>query len=469
MTSPETALVIGGGVAGLAAAWRLAEAGVRVWLVERAPRLGGLVETERPVPSVILEHGADAVLADKPGGMDTLRALGLAEGLVVGGRAPKRAFVARGDALVPMPPGLFAFERKALLSMLRTPLLSPRAKLRLGLELLTPRSDAPDESVASFFARRLGPDVEAALVAPMVRGIFGAESSVLGVRSVFPKLAAMEDGWGSVGLALLLAPRAPRGHGLLSLAQGMDAIPAALATHAARAGAKLATGLGARSLARTPRAVRVTLDDGSTIDADAAVIASDVETAARLVAPLSSTLGDELDGIDATDAEVVSLVYARRAIDHPLDGTGFVVEGTDRRTVACTFASEKWHGRAPEDRAVFRCVLRRDATLSERDLVEAAHEELRVVLSIADRPSITRIRRRRRALPVYGVGHRERIARSRGAAADIGRVALAGNYLGGVGVPDAISAGLGAASALLGEGAHVEAVAAEPPRAAARA
>jgi oxygen-dependent protoporphyrinogen oxidase len=449
VSAPATTVaVIGGGVAGLAAAWDLAKRGVSTVLLERSPRLGGLVETERPLPGVVLEHGADAVLADKPGGMTVLRELGLDAKLVRSGRAPRRAFVSTDGRLVPMPAGLFAFERRALFTMMTSPLLSPAAKLRLVVEPLGMRSSDPDESVASFFRRRLGAEVEEKLVAPMIRGIYGAPTDALGVRSVFPKLAGMEDRFGSVGLALLFTERSPRGAGLVALSGGMESIPHALAAAATERGARVRLGAGARSFSRRAGGFRIDLEDGSSLDAEGVLIATELSTAARLLAPLDGALASELAEIRATDAEVVSLAYPRAEVGHPLDGTGFVVGEPGRATLACTFASEKWDGRAPEGLAVFRSVLSGAPELGERDLVAAAHAELRALLGVRGEPTLTRVRRRRAALPLYGVGHRERIASVRARAEALGAIALAGNYLGGVGVPDAISSGLAASAAL---------------------
>lgn len=438
-------VVIGGGVAGLGAAHRAMTDGHDVIVLEGSARVGGLVESERLDEGVLLEHGADALLADKVGGADTLHALGLGGAVARHGEAPRQAFVHREGRLVPMPAGLFTFERKALGTMLQTPLLPLRAKLRLLVEPLVPRGATPDESVEAFFARRLGADVERELVAPMLRGLYGAPTSTLGVRAVFPKLAGMEDRFGSVGLALLFAERAPRGRGLVALRDGMESIPRAFA---AQLGERVQRGARVRELERRAHGWRITMHDGARLEADAVVVATDVSTAARLLAPVAPSLSDELASIGSTDAEVVSLGFARSDVEHPLDGTGFVEGGARNQTLACTFASAKWEGRAPSSMAVFRTVLRGQPALADRDLVTLAHEELQPILGLRGRPRFVRTRRRHRALPVYGVGHAQLAARLRAAAHALGPLALAGNYLDGVGVPDAITSGRRAIEAL---------------------
>lgn len=444
MSEPEV-VVVGAGVAGLAAAWALGRAGRSVLVLERSGRVGGLVETEITPDGLVFEHGADGVLSSKPGGMPVLQALDLAGSLAPKGRAPKRAFVWTEAGLLPMPGGLFSFERRALATMMSSPLLSARAKLRLALEPLVPRQALPDEPVASFFARRLGPEAEARLCAPMVRGIYGAESSEVGVRAVFPTLASYEDRFGSVGVALAIAPRSPRGAGLVSPSGGMKAIPERLAE---RCRARIVLGRGVASLERRPGRIAARLDDGSTLEAGALVVATDVGTAARLAAPLSAPLAELLGDVRATDVEVVTFAFPRAAVSHRLDGTGFVVARAGVETLATTFASEKWSGRAPDGVAIFRSVLRgaRDAT--EAELARMALAELRSAVGVEGAPIVTRVRRRPRALPVHGVGHGARTARALALAGEVGRFAIAGNYLSGVGVPDAIQSGIEAAAAV---------------------
>jgi oxygen-dependent protoporphyrinogen oxidase len=446
-------VVLGGGVAGLAAAWGLSLAGVEVILLERAERLGGLVESERTPEGALLEHGADGLLADKVGGHEVLVALGLEGSIVRGGRAPKRAFVTDADRLVEMPGGLFAFERRAMWTMLASPLLSARAKLGLLVEPLHRASREGDESVRAFFERRMGPEVADKLVAPMVHGIFGAPASDVGMRSVFPKLASMESRFGSLGLALLLARRAPRGHGLVSLAGGMDSLPRALADAAARAGARIETGRGARSIVRDGSGAAVVLDDGAALRASHVVVATGVRAASRLLERAAPDAAALLSDVGASDAEIVSFVGPRSMVDHPLDGTGLVVSHDPTRaraTLACTFASEKWHGRAPEGTVVLRSVLRGEHARSETELVALAREELRDLVGLRGTPTSTHVRRRREALPVYAVGHADRVARLHAALEASKIVSVAGNHLRGVGVPDAIATGLEAARSLSG-------------------
>ena len=167
-------------------------------------------------------------------------------------------------------------------------------------------------------------------------------------------------------------------------------------------------------------------------------------------------LAGELAAIPHVDADVVTLAYDRGAVSHPLDGTGHVVATPGARTRACTWASRKWHARAPEGAVLFRSVV--DARgASDRDAIELARIELEPLLDIRGRPRLTRIRRRRAALPVPSVGHGERRARIAAHTQALDGLCLAGSAAGGVGVPDCLASGAAAVATLLGPARSLEA------------
>lgn len=435
-------VVVGGGVAGLAATWTLRKRGVEVILLERTDRVGGLVETERE-GDWVLEHGADGFLSGKADMLGRLDRLGLADELLRGGDAPRTAFVAGARGFEPLPSSLFRFERRAILELLRSRLLSFPAKLRLLLEPLIPRSSG-DLSVARFVARRLGSEVADRIIEPMLRGVYGAPAAELGVLGAMPKLAQLERRYGSLGAALFLAPRNQTLGGLVTLRGGMESVPRALARDVA-ASLRLGVDASAIHLERDGR-VRVQSATDGALEADGLVLACPAHVSARLLAPHDADLGAELAGIRSSDVDVVSLGYAPAAISTPLDGTGFLVDpALGRSLVACTWSSRKWSGRAPESHVLLRCVVDGRGVPTD-ELAALARRELRDLMGVEAEPVLSRVRRRAQALPVYAPGHHERVESARIRARALG-VELAGNAYDGVGVPDCIASGAKAADA----------------------
>src|SRR5215472_18202950 len=92
--------IIGGGIAGLAAAYFLAGEPVRVTVFEGSPRLGGKLSAS-DVAGVPMDEGAEALLARRPEGIDLITATGLAGDLVPAGTTSSAIFT-RG-AMRPLP------------------------------------------------------------------------------------------------------------------------------------------------------------------------------------------------------------------------------------------------------------------------------------------------------------------------------------------------------------------------------
>ena len=196
--------VVGGGIAGLAAALRLLERSraegrpVAVTVLEADPVPGGKVRTDR-VDGLVIEQGPDSLVAQKPHGIALARRLGLGGELVGPGPAARRTYVVRDGRLWPMPEGFALGVPVSAAGLWRSPLFSWRGKLRASLEpLIPPRRDGEDESLASFLRRRLGREVAERLAAPLLAGIASGDPEQLSVRATFPQLVRLEREYGSL-------------------------------------------------------------------------------------------------------------------------------------------------------------------------------------------------------------------------------------------------------------------------------
>lgn len=444
--------VVGAGVAGLAAAWRLRRLLPEVELVvlERQQRVGGLIDTEHLPGGFLLEHGADCLLTTKPWGVAAVRELGLGDAIVVGSE-PRRAFVAANGRLHPLPPLFAGATPSSAIALAQSRLLGLRAKARLVIEPCVPcRRTAADESVADFVARRFGSGVLPALVDPLLRGVYGGATQELSAEACLPRLRAMERSAGGIVRGIRRARRARTRNPsplpeMVSLRDGMGSLPAAFAS---AVGDRLRLGVAVERLSRRGAGWRLDTSAGS-FDVDGIVLATPAWAAADLLEPLDRELAGELAAIRHVALDCVSLVWRRADVPHPLDGTGFVMAaGESRPTQACTWASRKWPGRAPEGWVVLRSVLRA-AQATDADLVALACTDLRDLLGVTRPPEIVRVRRLARATPIYEVGHLGRAAWILARAAALGTVALAGNAYGGIGIPDCVRSGEAAADRLV--------------------
>jgi oxygen-dependent protoporphyrinogen oxidase len=460
---PPHVVVVGGGVSGLAAAYRLVAGGARVTVLEAGGRLGGMLHTEH-ADGFVLERGADSVVAAKPATRELCEHLGVAGRLT--GPAVRGALVARGGQLRRLPAGLSGLMPTRLGPLATSRVLSARGLVRAALEPWQPApcDGAGDESLEAFVTRRLGREAYERLVEPLLTGIYAGDGGRLSVSATFPQLRAVEREHGSLVRGLRARSRAAAlpASPFLTLAGGMQELVDAL-EGALRASGRVEIRLHTPvRLVRAPQAaaeggaVVVALEHGGWLRADAVVVAAPAPRAAHVLAGVDAALAADLGAVPHGSTATVTLAFDRADVPHALDATGYVVPRVERRDVlACTFASSKWAGRAPAGAALFRVFAGgvHRAELVERDdaaLVALARAELAATLGVRAAPRLARVARWVRAMPQYELGHPELVARVARHLAARPWLALAGNAYAGVGIPDCIRSGQAAADRVLG-------------------
>ena len=443
-------VVVGGGIAGLAATYRLEALGADPTVVERDGLPGGKIRTER-VDGFVIEEAPDSFLARKERGIGLCEELGLDDELI--GRRPEnqRTFVRRGRGLHLLPEGLTGMIPANLDALERTELLSREAKARFAMEPEVPALEGDgDESVASFVSRRFGREAYEALVEPLMTGIYGGDGEQLSLRSTFPQLRALELEHGSVLRGLTGGSASGGREPFLSLRSGMDRMVTRLVERLVRT--RVILGETAASVTRTPTGYALVLAGGETLGADALVLATPAHSTAEMVGALDPELAAAHAEIPYASSVVISLAFAD-GVTAP-DGYGYVVpqaEGSD--VLACTWTSQKWVSRAPEGAALVRVYAGRfggrDLTREADDeLVALARDELRLQEVVAE-PRLTRVHRWPRGMPQYVLGHPERLERIDELLTAHPGLALAGAAYRGVGIPDCIASGEGAAESVV--------------------
>jgi oxygen-dependent protoporphyrinogen oxidase len=474
--------IIGGGIAGLAAAYELelarkAGAAVEYTLFEAREQLGGCLASEI-VDGAVLERGPDSFLTEKPAAAELCRELGLGGALTPSNDAGRKTYIVVRNRLVPLPDGLMFLVPTKLIPTALTRLFSLSTKVRMGLELLLPpRPAGQDESVAALVERHFGREAVERLADPLLSGIFGGDSTRLSARTVLPRLVEMENAYGSLTLGMLAAHRkmrarakeASQGNGknggapratravFTALRGGMQQLIDAVTARLDPASLRLATAVS--SIEKTADGWRVEAG-GASQRFDAVIMASPAWAAAALLSPVDAVLAGELSGIPYSSSITVNLIYDEDQLGRLPDGFGFLVPGAEDRTMlACTFVHRKFLGRTPHGKVVLRAFLggMKNEGLqgaSDADLVATVRRELseilgEAVIPQAARPEHTQVSRWRRAMAQYAVGHQERRQRIAERMAALPGLRLAGNAYDGIGIPDCIRLGRQAARELI--------------------
>lgn len=450
----KRAVIVGGGISGLAAAHRLQELApdIEVRLFEAAPRLGGVLETVRQ-DGYLIERGADNFITNVPWGIDLCRRLGLGDQLLQTNHQHRHAFVVRRGRLHRIPEGFVIMAPSRIWPVVTTPILSPWGKLRMAWEYFVPkRREEGDESLASFVTRRFGRETYERLVQPLIGGIYTGDPEKLSVRATMPRFQDMERDHGSLIRAVWKQAAKQRsqmqgGSGarysmFMTLRDGISSLIDALAGKLPSGSVR--TGTPVTRLARDSSggwAVSVGGVHRETLHCDAVVLAPKATAASRLLAELHPQFARTLAEIPHASCSVVSLGYRREQISHAMDGFGFVVPRCEnRKVISGSFSSVKYPGRAPEGGALVRAFIGGElqpelAALPDDELTAIARDELGQLLGISGEPALVLISRYEQAMPQYYVGHGERVQQIEAGLKDLPGLFFTGNAFGGVGIP----------------------------------
>jgi protoporphyrinogen/coproporphyrinogen III oxidase len=489
-TTPHV-VVIGGGIAGLAAAFYLRDEPVRVTVLEGSPRLGGKLSAS-DVAGVSMDEGAEALLARRPEGIALIEATGLAADLVPAG-VTSSAIYTRGT-MRSLPRRQFMGVPADLDELAATGVVSAEAVARARTEPPRP-FEAADTSVTAYIGARLGVEVVDRLVDPLLGGVYAGRSEDLSFQATLAPLAAATRTHPTLTkAAAALLPPAPAPASTPSLAPTSTPTPTSASAPASTPSlpadnskkstpifVTLTTGLGAlpesvakasgadvrvnamvRELTRTPAGWRLTIGSAAApeyLDADAVILATPAGPSARLLGQVASQAAAQLAQIPYASMAIITLAF--RAGDFPeQQRSGYLVPAVDGRAVkAATFSTIKWPHLAraadPENPVhIVRCSVGRsgDVAVLQRDdddLAALAAAELAESIGITAQPVAHRVTRWGGGLPQYNVGHLDRVARIRQAVSEQPGLAVAGAAYDGVGIPACVATARSAADQVI--------------------
>ena len=444
-------MIVGGGIAGLAAAYFLRDSGASVTVLEGSPGIGGKLAVAEIVGHQV-DVGAEALLARRPEAIDLITELGLADHLVYPGTTTARIWT-RGT-FRSLPRRQFMGVPGDLAELEHSGIISPEGLARAREDAILPETKrAGDVSVASYVGARLGGEVVDRLVEPLLGGVYAGRPEQLSYEATLPALARAGRRSLTDAVSTLLPKNAGPGSPVFTtLKAGAGTLPAALAK---ASGANVRTKATVRDLARTGADGGWRLTVGPTIapeylDADAVVLALPARPASRLVAQLSGSgsASADLAAIDYASMAIVTLAYEPAAFPEPLAGSGYLVPAVDGRSVkAATFSTVKWPHLLSEQKDqlhLIRCSIGRigeEAVLQRDDaeLVSLAAADLAAATGVRGAPAASRVTRWGGGLPQYAVGHLDRVSRIRSWAAATGSLAVCGAAYDGIGVPACIA------------------------------
>lgn len=450
-------IVVGGGISGLATAFLLrrkgAETGIEldVTLLEKEERVGGKIWSIKE-EGYLCEWGPNGFLDSKPQTLNLCRDLAASERLLRSNDNARKRFIYTGGALNRLPENGPMF--------LKSGLISWPGKLRLAMEPFIPkRTDGADETLASFGRRRLGEEALQKLIAPMVSGIFAGNPETMSLRSCFPRIAELEDEYGSLIMAMIKMAKKKKQEAAQGKAVSSAAGPGGVLT-SFRGGIQeltdiLAEQLGPDSIV-TGQTVTALSKGGSTpwrlrtesvdIDADAVILASPAHATAGIVSGVDSAMAQVLDDILYASMTVVCFGYEQERIACDLNGFGYLIPKEEgMNTLGTLWDSSIFENRAPEGKVLLRSMLGGACfpdyvNLSDAEVMQRVRADLQATMGITAEPSFVRIFRHPQAIPQYTVGHAKRLSALKELTAAHPGLFLTGNSYRGIGLNDCAAA-----------------------------
>ncbi|MFF4840100.1 protoporphyrinogen oxidase [Streptomyces collinus] len=458
-TGSRHVVVVGAGVAGLAAAHRLLASGARVTVLEASGRVGGkLLPGE--IAGVRVDLGAESMLARRPEAVALAREVGLADRLQP--PATASASIWTRGALRPMPKGHVMGVPGTAAAL--AGVLSDEGLARIERDTDLPRTEVGDDvAVGAYVAARLGREVVDRLVEPLLGGVYAGDAYRISLRSAVPQLYQAARTHDSLTEAVReiqarAAAAGQTGPVFMGVEGGVGSLPLAVAESVRVRGGEIVTGAPVTELRRADGGTWRVVAQDRVLEADAVIVAVPAPAAAALLRAESPAAAAELAAVEYASMALVTLAYRRAETALP-EGSGFLVPPVDGHTIkASTFASHKWGWIADDDPGlvVLRTsvgrygeteILRRD----DADLVDLSRHDLREATGLAAEPVATRVTRWTDGLPQYPVGHHARVARVRAHVAALPGLALCGAHLDGVGIPACIASAYAAVDQVHGD------------------
>jgi oxygen-dependent protoporphyrinogen oxidase len=438
--------IVGGGISGLALAFRLEQSlpDAVVTILERDARPGGKIWTEHH-DGFAVEIGPNGFLDTKPATKTLCHDLGIDQQLIPASEAASRnRFLFHEGKLRLLPSSPLGF--------IQSDLLSWRGKLGIFAERFRRSSPScDDESIDAFARRRAGREVAEVLVDAFVTGIHAGDPRLLSLRAAFPRLAALEEQYGSVLKGLIAGAKqrrqeaAARGEAhqrpgrLWSFREGLRLLVETLREHL---GNRLTLGAGIRRLERGPGGWIARGDGEDRWEADVVVLACPAYQQAAILSDLDPELAELVGTIPYNRVAVVALGYRAGDLPIPLDGFGYLTpRGSRHDVLGVQWCSSTFTGRAPKDMVLLRAICGgwdhpEVVGWDDPRLVHAVTVELRRSLGVSASPVFHRVVRWDRAIPQYVVGHLKRLEAIEARTARHPGLYLAGNAYRGVALND---------------------------------
>jgi protoporphyrinogen/coproporphyrinogen III oxidase len=438
-------VIVGGGISGLSVAYYLAKHSIRSLLLEKTPRVGGLVQTDQ-IAGCTLEAGPDSFIAAKPAVAELAQQLGVADQIIGSNDQDRATYIVRSGKLVPMPKGMAMMVPGDLKAAFKSPLFGAGAKLRFLRELRSrPRSRSADLSIREFVRSHFGDQLSETIAEPLLSGVYGGNAGSLSAKAVLPRFLEYERTQGSLIRSVQREQarhKGAEGSIFRSFRDGMQTVINALAS-AVSSHCEIRQAEALQVDRNASGAWRVDHGNGS-VETSTVVLACPAHVSARLISSSVPDLATEYRSIPYSSAILVTFVFEAKAPGSRLPGFGFLVPPKERQTIAAaTWVSTKFPFRTPPGLTAVRAFIvgeeaERLMSASDEVIRESVRDDLKRLMQLDDSPQFSTLYRWPQSMPQYVVGHLQRRERIQQLMMKTEGLYACGNAFIGVGLSDSV-------------------------------
>ncbi|AXI08738.1 protoporphyrinogen oxidase [Oceanobacillus zhaokaii] len=463
MKKMKRIVIIGGGITGLSAAYKLQKEieqrglAIELKLIEASERLGGKIKTQKHAGYTI-EQGPDSLLSRKPAVVKLVEELELQDEIIR--NSTGKSYIILDNQFHRLPQGTYMGIPKNEKSLLSSTLISEEGKKRALEDLTIPRSNTEkDKSLGLFLRHRFGDELVDKQLSPLLAGIHSADIDKMSLLATYPNLLQLEQEYGSImkGLQETIPKQKEvkdkKNEGIFfSFREGLETLVHTLAAKLAKGTVILNKAI--QTIEKNDEGYQLIVSGGERYEADAIVVATPHFTVSEMFKGYDFL--QSLDEIPTTSTANVVMTFDKSSIRNEIDGTGFQVPAVENYTItACTWTDKKWPTTTPKEKVMLRCYVGRASeqsviNLSDEEITDIVLSDLKKIMGIEAKPEFTVITRWHNGRAQYNVGHLERIANVRNQLEQaLPGVYLSGSSYNGMGIPDCISQGEQAANEVL--------------------
>lgn len=453
-------IIVGAGISGLAAANRLSELGkeksinINFNVLESSDHPGGNICTIKE-DGFLIEEGPDSFITSKPYGLNLCNRLGIGDEVIPTSEINRKTLIFLNRKLTPIPEGFILLAPTRIKPFIVSPILSFSGKMRAMLEIFIPRSNSGDEeSLYSFIKRRFGRELFENIAQPLIGGIYTSDPYKLSIKSAVPEIYKLEQRYRSVIIGMIKGHRTKKDSGarysqFVTLKNGMSSLISSIASRIPDG--SIITGQTVKNIQKNGDRWKINSTTGEEYEADGVILSTASYRSAEILNSLDKEISTELQKIIFASSAIVILAYKKEQINQSISGFGFVVPSKENlNLIACSFSSEKFKGRAPENLILTRSFVggalnEKFLEKSDNEIISTIKNELAKILSITGEPLYTRIKRYPRSMPQYNLGHEIIINNLKNMISKHKTLKICGNSYEGIGIPDCIRSGESAA------------------------